>query len=133
MHILSTSVYTDCMATKKTSVRKKPAKAALKKTVPKKTSVKNTRHLRLTRETEPFFTFRVSRETLHWLILSVVVISFVLWVTKLEGEIVDAYDKIDANQATIDSNTESIQRNRAKINNLLRTTTPSTAAPATTN
>jgi cell division protein FtsL len=44
-------------------------------------------------------TFRVTRQTVYWLVLSLVIILFTLWLTRLQADIQDLYDQIDANTA----------------------------------
>lgn len=105
MPIVSTSVYTTYMATKKTTTKK----AAVKKTAPKrpaakkatkKSSSKGLRaHIALQPEETEFMTFRITRQTLYWLVLGAVVILFTLWLMRLQSDIQSLYDQIDANTA----------------------------------
>ena len=99
------------MATKKTTTKKTPVKKAstARKSSPKKSTNKKSvsavaslrNQLRLQREETEFMTFRITRQTLYWLVLGVVVIMFTLWLTKLQADIQDLYDQIDANTAAI--------------------------------
>lgn len=106
MPIVSTSVYTGYMATKKTTTKKAAVKktavkrpAAKKKTVKKSTSAGLRSHIALRREETDFMTFRVTRQTLYWLVLGAVVILFTMWLMRLQSDIQSLYDQIDANTA----------------------------------
>ena len=99
------------MATKKTTTKKAPASKKLstvRKSTPKKTARKKsnfsaasviTSRVRLEREDTAFFTFRITRQTLYWLILGAVVLLFTVWLTQLQSDIQDLYDQIDASTA----------------------------------
>jgi hypothetical protein len=103
MPIVSTSVYTTYMATKKPTTKK----AAVKKTAPKRPAAKKTTkkssskglraHIALQPEETDFMTFRITRQTLYWLVLGAVVIMFTLWLMQLQADIQTLYDQIDAN------------------------------------
>jgi hypothetical protein len=85
--------------TTKAPAKKKPTtarKAAVKRT-PKssKRSLLRT-HIGLQPEETEFMTFRITKQTLYWLVLGVVVIMFTLWLTRLQSDIQDLYDQIDA-------------------------------------
>lgn len=57
--------------------------------------------LRLQKQTTPFITASVGRETLYWIVLGVVVISFTLWIMKLQSDIQAIYDSIDATNSEV--------------------------------
>ena len=100
------------MATKK-PITKKPAPKK-KTTAPKKSAAKTTKkstaskasglkaHVGLRPEETAFFTFRITRQTLYWLVLGAVVILFTVWILQLQQDIQALYDQIDA--ATIEAN-----------------------------
>lgn len=46
---------------------------------------------------EEFFTFRVTRQTLYWLILSGIVLLLGLWVLNISMKVERIYDQIDSN------------------------------------
>ena len=91
------------MATTKKTTTKKPVKKAAPKRAAAKTSVKRkptTKHvehksLKLTKETEPFFSFRLNHETLYWLLLSMLVFALGLWVININDRVQRIYDDID--------------------------------------
>lgn len=88
-------------ATKKKAPAKKPVakKAPVKKAAPKKAPVKRTttkkaapkksyESFQLSNEKTPFFTYKVTDQTIYWLVLSVVVFILALWVLHLHLEVV---------------------------------------------
>lgn len=99
------------MATKKTPAKKAPVKKAStpRKSTAKKSSAKKSvssratlrRHVSLQPEDSAFMTFRITKQTLYWLVLGAVVIMFTLWLTKLQADIQDLYDQIDASTAEL--------------------------------
>lgn len=97
------------MATaKKTTATKTTAKktTATKKPAAKKSSAKQTknaalRSFRPAKITEPFFTFRITRQTVYWLIISVIVIGLAAWVMQLNARVQAIYDQIDQNSLTL--------------------------------
>lgn len=98
------------MATKKTTTTKKTPvkkqttarKSATKKATAKKTSVRSgllSSSIGLRPEESAFMTFRITRQTLYWLVLGVVVILFTTWLMKLQMDIQSLYDQIDTTTA----------------------------------
>lgn len=90
------------MATKKPTTKKAPAKKtapkrpAAKKTTKRKAQATGLRaHVALRPEETDFMTFRITRQTLYWLVLGAVVILFTLWLMKLQADIQSLYDQID--------------------------------------
>lgn len=85
------------MATKKTTTtkRKQPAKSSRRAKAPQ------VRSFRVAPENAPFLTFKLTKQTLYWLVLSAVVIAFTLWILKLQSDIQDIYNSIDASNSTI--------------------------------
>lgn len=74
-----------------------PAKAKrklTKKVAPHRSFVRS-------RETQPFFIFKVTRQTLYWLILSILVLALAIWVLVLSVRVQNIYDQIDANDNLI--------------------------------
>lgn len=86
---------------KKTTTAKKPAVKSTKKSAPSKVSGLKA-HIGLRPEETDFFTFRITRQTLYWLVLGAVVILFTVWILQLQQDIQALYDQIDA--ATIEAN-----------------------------
>lgn len=72
-----------------------PRKAAAKKTTRK--SVPLTSQIGLRKEETDFMTFRITRQTLYWIVLGAVVILFTMWLMKLQADVQSLYDQIDAN------------------------------------
>lgn len=77
---------------KPTTARKASAKKASKRSLLRT-------HIGLQPEETEFMTFRITKQTLYWLVLGVVVIMFTLWLTRLQSDIQDLYDQIDATTA----------------------------------
>lgn len=92
------------MATKKSASKK--STPSTKKAVARKTPVKKTKSSRpaqlksfkASKDTEDFMSVRVNSQTFMWLIIGVLVIAFALWITKVQQDINDIYDQIDASQ-----------------------------------
>lgn len=94
------------MATKKTTSKKAPVKKkSTVKVVKAKKTAKTTgvgAHVGLRAEEQSFMTFRVTKQTLYWLVLGLVVILFTVWIMKLQADVQSIYDQIDANTQTMD-------------------------------
>jgi hypothetical protein len=90
-------------STKATSAKK--AAGARKKPQVKKVSSKNqtVKSFRVSKPEVPFFTFSLTRQTVYWLVLGVILIVFALWITKLQSDIQSIYDTIDMNTAEQDT------------------------------
>lgn len=90
--------------TKKSTARKKSttSKAAAARKTPAKKVAHSKRQpkvqsFRASQESEPFMTFRITRQSLYWLIFTVVIFFLGAWIFRLEIEIQGIYDSIDAN------------------------------------
>jgi hypothetical protein len=92
---------------KKTTTKKAPTKPSpAKKTPVKKTSVKRTaakkqpemRSFRISNDKQPFTDFRITRQTVYWIILIAFIIFAQLWILKLQIEVATL---IDAQQAQL--------------------------------
>lgn len=57
----------------------------------------------LTPESGEFMTFRLTRQTVYWLVLGAVVILFSIWILRLQNEVQSIYDKIETTQADAES------------------------------
>lgn len=88
-------------ASTKKSPAKKPAVASHKKAHAPAQPTHRT--LRVTRETTPFFTFRMTRQSLYWLIFSLAILGLGSWTLYLNLRIIEIYDQIDHNNLTVDS------------------------------
>ncbi len=90
------------MPTKKTT---KKAPSAKKTTVTRKKSVAHKKsglssQIGLEAETAPFMRFKLTSQTLYWIVLGLVVIAFTMWLMNLQDSIQSLYDEIDATNTT---------------------------------
>lgn len=91
------------VSTAKKAPTKKPAtKAKSKAASAKKPAAVVLRSFRPARQTEPFFTFQATRQTVYWLILAVIIISLAAWVLQLNARVQSIYDQIEQNSITIE-------------------------------
>lgn len=79
----------------------KPTKTT-KKTSPKKTTRKSSaptsvhmETLKMSKETTPFLTIAITRQTLYWLIISAMVLALGLWVINIQIKVNELYDSIE--------------------------------------
>lgn len=86
--------------TTKNKTKKAPSRPAVKTTV-RRASQSNAQVKSFTRvnETEPFFTFRITHQTLYWLILSLIVLALGMWVININDKVQRIYDEIDRTSA----------------------------------
>ena len=99
------------MVTRKKTVKKSAAKVAHKPaTTPSKSKVTPMRSFAPARATEPFFTFRITHQTLYWTILAVLVLALGLWVISINDKVQRIYDQIDASNAAVSEMTLSAKR-----------------------
>lgn len=87
---------------KNTNAKTAPAAKTTKKVVKGKASTKNkdVKSFVLTAEREPFFTFKVTKQTLYWLVIAVISLAFSGWIYKVQADINDLYDQIELMQAS---------------------------------
>ncbi len=96
-------------STKKATAKKAaPKKAPAKKTTTKVRTVSAAsrrataiQSFRPMRSDEPFFTFRITHQTLYWLILSGIVLLLGIWVVDINTKVQKIYDEIDATNSAI--------------------------------
>jgi hypothetical protein len=76
-------------APKKTAVAKSssPKKAPVKKNATKKTSVSELRSFKIAKDDPPFRSFKISRQTVYWLVLVCFIIFAQLWIIKLQIDV----------------------------------------------
>ena len=77
---------------KKSATKKTVAKKPLKRVVHKSTAAKRTQKMqsfRVYKEAPPFVTFRITRQTIYWVILIAFVIVTQLWLLKIQMDIAD--------------------------------------------
>lgn len=84
-----------------TTAKKRPAAKSTKST---KAAKKNEyQSFQLSQSKEPFMTFRITRQTLYWLILGVVVLLFSWYTLSVSQSIEDIYNQIDEIRLTEES------------------------------
>ncbi|NCU37508.1 hypothetical protein EOL96_00370 [Candidatus Saccharibacteria bacterium] len=89
---------------KKTVTKKAPAKSAKKTTVKRVSKpAPAMRSFAVSAPDEPFFTFRITHQTLYWLILSLMVLALGAWVMVISARVQQIYDTIDATNAETDA------------------------------
>ena len=94
---------------KKPAVKKAPAKSTASKTTVRtvkkaaapakaRASKKTTsmQSFRPVRQQEKFLTFRITHQTVYWLVLSCIVIGLAVWVLAISIRVQNIYDQIDA-------------------------------------
>jgi hypothetical protein len=95
--------------TKKPVAKKAPSRSRAKTTVrrvsssPAASATPSMKSFVPSRPSEPFFTFRVSQQTVYWLVLAVVVVALGLWVMNINDKVQRIYDEIDSTNSMIDS------------------------------
>lgn len=82
---------------KKTTTKSKSVRKPIHKSVKKTTkgTASTMRSFRLSREPNPFTTFRVTRQTFYWLVFSIVVFVFAIWILNLQLQIIQLTDSIN--------------------------------------
>ena len=89
-------------AAKKTAVKRAPAKSRSATSV-KRVTKPQVRSFRPAKPDEPFFTFRVTHQTVYWIILAVIVVSLAAWVLSISIKVQNIYDQIDATTRATES------------------------------
>lgn len=108
----STSTSKSASATSKTSAQKK-APAAKKVSAKKQPKMQS---FKLAKEPEPFMYFKITDQTIYWLIIAVMSITFVLWILKVQTDIDALYTQIeymqqqdDLSQPLVPADTDSAE------------------------
>lgn len=88
------------MATKKKASAKKvtskaPVKSVKKVSKPKKTTYKE-ESFKMTKESTPFTSFKVTEQTLYWGILFLYIFALSLWVLSIQLNILNVIEQINA-------------------------------------
>ena len=109
---------------KKTSTAKKPVKKTTAKsqaaTKPKKVTNKkqpSQQSFHKCPETQPFMTFKITSQTVYWLIICVLVFLVGIWLIKMQNDIMSLYDQVDAMRAeeqTLDIRVHKLLDQQAK-------------------
>ena len=100
------------MATAKKATSSRPAKATVKttpkKSTPKKTSAKRTskkptemQSFHVYPENQPFTAFKITRQTVYWVLLVAFIVFVQLWILKLQVEVAQL---IDNQEMTVQNN-----------------------------
>ena len=108
----------------KTSTAKKTVKKTTAKsqaaTKPKKVTNKkqpSQQSFRKCPETQPFMTFKITPQTVYWLIICVLVFLVGIWLIKMQNDIMSLYDQVDAMRAeeqTLDIKVHKLLNQQAK-------------------
>lgn len=108
----------------KTSTAKKPVKKTTAKsqaaTKPKKVTNKkqpSQQSFRKCPEAQPFMTFKITSQTVYWLIICVLVFLVGIWLIKMQNDIMSLYDKVDtmrAEEQTLDIKVHKLLNQQAK-------------------
>lgn len=89
--------------TKKTTVKRAPAKVAPKTKVTRKAAPKQAELKSFHRAPAPtpFFTFELTKQTLYWAILCGIVLALGVWVMSINIQVQKIYDQIDMTNQVI--------------------------------
>ncbi len=81
------------------STAKKPTmtRKSTNKPAAKKQKIVAEQSFRPTKDSTPFMTFQFTRQSIYWLILSVLVLALGAWVMYLNVKIQDIYDQVELN------------------------------------
>lgn len=105
---------------KKPATKKAPARSTSKTTVKrvaKPAAAAKSEEMRSfapARSTEPFFTFRISHQTLYWLLLAIVVLALGVWVVNINDKVQRIYDQIDQTNSAINDMPEPTAKKTAQ-------------------
>lgn len=75
---------------------KSTSRSSQAKTSPKQTLQPQSFHIY--KDTTPFLTYKITRQTVYWLILSLAVIGLGLWTIYIHQQVQEIYDQIDETQ-----------------------------------
>ncbi len=93
---------TKTTTTKKAAVKRAPAKAKSATKV-KQVKAQPVQSFRASKPEQPFMTFQITRQTIYWLILAVIVVSLAAWVLSISIKVQNIYDEIDATNRITES------------------------------
>jgi diacylglycerol kinase len=88
-----------------TTTKKKPTAKSTKATAARKKTTRSVsqpafRSFQISKSTTPFLTFRLTKQSAYWLILSLVVLVLGIWVTILNVRIEQLLDQVELTNAT---------------------------------
>lgn len=83
--------------TKKAAVKRAPAKATAKTSVKRvaKPAEQPIKSFHVAPREESFFTLRITKQTVYWAILAIIVLALGLWVIDINDRVQRIYDQID--------------------------------------
>ena len=84
------------VATKKAPATRKQASSRAGSSKKKIANASTVKSFRVSRPEQPFLTFAITKQTLYWIVLGIVIITFGLWINKLQSDVQAIYDSIDA-------------------------------------
>ena len=92
---------TKTAAKKQTTKRKAPVKAVAKVAPKAKTTTRaskakapTVKSFRISPSPQPFFTFRITKQTVYWILLLLVIVALQLWIIKLQLDIAVLSDSL---------------------------------------
>lgn len=99
-------------AKKPAAAVKKPIKraAAVSKTTKKTAPKRRAFAISLVPDNQPFFTFRLTTQSIYWLIFSLAILGLGLWVLNLNLQILKLYDQIDRDNAAASITTPAVRK-----------------------
>ena len=93
-------------STAKKTAKAAPARPASKTTVKRVTKPAKTSEMRSfapAPPAEPFFTFRISHQTVYWLVLAALFLGLGVWVVNINDKVQRIYDQIDQTNSAINA------------------------------
>ncbi|HUC96396.1 MAG TPA: hypothetical protein VMR16_01895 [Candidatus Saccharimonadales bacterium] len=69
-------------------------KTTKKKSAPKKAKVTDLRSFKLSKESTPFVSFKITNQTIYWSILLILILILALWVLQIQINISDVLNTI---------------------------------------
>ncbi len=83
---------------KKATVKRAPAKSTAKTSVTHKVRKTDApvQSFRIARPADPFLTLRVTRQTIYWAALAIIVLALGLWVVDINDRVQRIYDEVDS-------------------------------------
>jgi hypothetical protein len=91
--------------TKHTTVKRAPAKTTSTTKVTRKSAPQyaEMKSFHRAKNPDPFFTFKITKQTLYWGILCAVVLALGLWVMNINDQVQKIYDQIDATNRSVNN------------------------------
>lgn len=83
------------------------AKTTTKKRSTTKSKPVRMRTLKRSPEEAPFFTYRLTQQSVYWLILSLLILALGIWVITLTVRVQSLYDRVDKTTSQVQSSSKS--------------------------